>query len=287
MMPKSHSQMLAPAVAIMSAWVLCDMILVAKRFTWLHGGILATAPVLLYMSRSRGGLLDIVAVMVMVMFVCVPRARLAAAVRSKLGLLMIGAAMALVVVAVIAQVQTDALSRWIRKTDDVRGDNRTLRDAFLNSRKDAIEYNLSDFRLNPILGKGFQVVRGLDFAYRTKQVTIFSAPVEKGVTPYVILGETGLMGAGIFVIFLFSFYATCLRRRYLALLTLFTCYLVINLADSTFFSPSGGGFFWIVSCLGGFGIDMISIRQAQGVWSGPGGGNLLVNAGWGNRFEMG
>ena len=277
----SHSQMLAPVVAMMAAWVMCDMILVEKRFTWLHGGTLVTAPVLLYMSRSRGGLLDIVAVMVTVMFVCVPRARLAQAVRSRFALLMIGAASLLVVVAVIAQVRNQAISRWLRKVEDVRGDNRTLGEAFTDSRTFSIEYNLNDFRLNPMFGKGFQVMRGMDRAYRARQLSLFSAPVEKGVTPYVILGETGLMGAGVFVIFLISFYTTCLKRRYLALFTLFTCYLVINLADSTLFSPSGGGVFWIVSCLGGFGIDMISIRQAQGVWTGPGAGNLLANVGWG------
>ena len=77
-----HSQLLAPLVAMTAAWVLCDMILVEKRFTWLHGATLMMAPVLLYMSRSRGGLLDIVAVIMTVMFVCVPRARLAQAVRS-------------------------------------------------------------------------------------------------------------------------------------------------------------------------------------------------------------
>ena len=194
---------------------------------------------------------------------------------------MIGTVSVLVVVAVFAQIRNQAISRWIRKVEDVHGDNRTLGEAFTASRTASIEYNLNDFRLNPMFGKGFQVMRGMDRAYRAKQLSIFSAPVEKGVTPYVILGETGLIGAGVFVIFLISFYTTCLKRRYLALLTLFTCYLVINLADSTLFSPGGGGVFWIFSCLGGFGIDMISIRQARGVWTGPGTDNLLVNAGWG------
>jgi len=282
-----HSQMLAPMVAMMSAWVLCDMILVAKRITWIHGIALAPTPVLLYMSRSRGGFLDIVVVMTTVLFVCVPRARLSQVVRSKLALLVMGASVALVVVAGIAQVRNQAISRWLRKVEDVHGDTRTLQEAFTDSRSASIAYNLNDFRLNPLLGKGFQVVRGMDRAYRAKQLSLFSAPVEKGVTPYVILGETGLLGAGVFAIFLISFYVTCLKRRYLSLLTLFTCYLTINLADSTLFSPGGGGVFWIVSCLGGFGIDLISIRQARGTWTGPGAVNLLANVGWGNRFEMG
>ena len=259
-----HSQMLAPTVAMLAAWVLCDMLLVERRFAFLHVAVLSAAPILLYLSRSRGGLLDIVAVMGTAMFVCVPRAKLAQTVKNKLVQLLVLASFLLVVVMVIGQIRNQALSKWLRKTDDVSGDNRSLKEAFTGSRQALIEYNLSDFRLNPLLGKGFQVIRGMEQAYRAKLITWYSASVEKGVTPYVILGETGLVGAGAFLIFLVAFYGTCLKRRYLALLTLFTCNLVTNLADSTLFSPGGlGGFLWIVSCIGGFGIDLMSLRMAQ------------------------
>lgn len=267
----NHSQALAPVVSMMAAWVLCDMLLVERKFTLLHGITLATTPILLYISRSRGGLLELVAVMVTAMFVCVPRARLAAVVRNKLAQLMIAAAVVLMGIAVVAQIRNQAISKWLRKTEDVQGDKRSLSEAFTGSRQGLIQYNLNDFKLNPMFGKGFQVMRGMKEAYRTHLITWYSASVEKGVTPYVILGETGIMGAGVFLIFLFVFYGTCLKRRYLSTLTMFTCMLVANLADSTFFSPGGaGGFLWIASCIGGFGIDMIYIRQSHGIWRGPG-----------------
>ena len=259
-----HSQMLAPIVAIMAAWVLCDMLLVERRFTILHSTVLAAAPILLYVSRSRGGLLDIVAVMLMAIFVCVPRARLAMAVKSRLMQLLFLAAVVLVLIGIIGQIRNQTLSKWLRKTDDVGGDTRSLKEAFTGSRQEMIEYNLNDFKLNPLFGKGFQVLRGMEQAYRAKLITWYSASVEKGVTPYVILGETGLVGTGAFLIFLCVFYCTCLKRRYLALLTLFTCMLVANLADSTFFSPGGlGGFLWITSCVGGFGIDLMALRMVR------------------------
>ena len=259
-----HSQMLAPTVAMMAAWVLCDMLLVERRFTILHAVVLVAAPILLYVSRSRGGLLDIVAVMLMAIFVCVPRAQLAMAVKSRLMQLLFLAAAALVAIGVIGQIRSQTLSKWLRKTDDVRGDTRSLKEAFTGSRQFLIEYNLSDFKLNPMFGKGFQVMRGMEQAYRAKLITWYSASVEKGVTPYVILGETGLVGTGVFLIFMCVFYGTCLKRRYLALLTLFTCMLVTNLADSTLFSPGGmGGFLWITSCVGGFAIDIMALRIAR------------------------
>lgn len=267
-----HSQMLAPVVAIMAAWVLCDMLLVERRFTFLHTALLVAAPALLYMSRSRGGLLEIASVVGTAVLVCVPRARLARAVKSRLTqMLLLGIAL-LVLAAVVGQIRSQAISRWLRKTEDVRGDTRSLKDAFTGSRQALIEYNLNDFKLNPMFGKGFQVMRGMEQAYRVGIITWYSAAVEKGVTPYVILGETGIFGAGIFLAFLLSFYSTCIKRRYLALLTMFTCVLVANLADSTLFSPGGlGGFQWIAACIGGFGIDLMSIRQRLpiGMWGLP------------------
>ncbi len=259
-----HSQMLAPTAAIMATWVLCDMLFVERKFTFFHGGVLAGTPLLLYMSRSRGGLLDIVAVMVTVLFVCVPRAKLAQAVKNRLVQMLLLASLALVGIAVVGQLRNQTLSKWIRKTDDVGGDTRSLKEAFTGSRQALIEYNLNDFKLNPLFGKGFQVMRGMEQAYRAKLITWYSASIEKGVTPYVILGETGLVGTGVFLIFMCVFYGTCLKRRYLTLLTMFTCNLVTNLADSTLFSPGGmGGFLWIMSCIGGFGIDLMALRMAQ------------------------
>ena len=267
----NHSQALAPIVALMAAWVLCDMLLVERRFTWIHGTILAITPVLVYFTRSRGGLLELVSVMLTVMVVCVPRARLASVVKGKMTQFMMLTAVLLIGVAIVSQVKNQTISKWLRKTEDIGGDTRTLTEAFTASRQGLVEMNLNDFKLNPIFGKGFQVVRGLKEAYRVHRVTWYSASVEKGVTPLVILGETGIFGSVVFLAFLFTFYGTCLKRRYLSTLTMFTCFLVANLADASIFSPGGGGGFgWIASCVGGFGIDMISIRQAHGIWRGPG-----------------
>ena len=279
-----HSQMLSPMTAMMAAWVLCDMILVEQKLSLLHAVVLMFAPLIIFMSRSRGGLLEIAAVMGTVMFICVPKARLTAKVKNKLWRLVTLMIIGLIGVAVVFEIRNQTISKWIRKTENVGGDSRTLREAFTASRQSAIEYNLNDFTLNPMFGKGFQVLPDFERRFERGEITWFFAPVEKGITPLVVLGETGIVGAIVFTIFIFSFYATCLRRRYLALMTMFTCMLVCNLADSTFFSPSGlGGFLWIMSCVGGFSIDLISIRMAHDVWCYPemrkrywGGGNRRI-----------
>ena len=78
-------------------------------------------------------------------------------------------------------------------------------EAATSSRMLLIENNLDDFRQNPILGKGGQVTPYLKDAYRNKMITWFSAPVEKGVTPAVILGETELSELVCSLCFLFYF----------------------------------------------------------------------------------
>ena len=256
-----HSQMLAPTVSILATWVLCDVIFVERRFRLLHSLVLVITPVLLYMSRSRGGLLTLVVVMCVTMFVCIPNSRLPSDVRTQFTHIIVALEILMVLGGGYLEVRDGVFSKWLRKTDDIGGDNRSLMEAVTSTRMLLIKNNLDDFRQNPLLGKGFQVTPSLKDAYRYKMITWFSAPVEKGVTPVVILGETGLLGAGVFLVFLVVFYATCMKRKYYALMNLFTCNLVSNLADSTLFSPAGlGGFLWVVSCIGGFGIDIITLR---------------------------
>lgn len=256
-----HSQMLAPVISILATWVLCDMILVEKKVRLLHIGLLSITPVLLYLSRSRGGFLTLVVTMGLTIFICMPNARLPRRIKNHLSNIIMVGAFLLIGAGVYFQVKDGTISKWLRKTDDVVGDQRTLSEAMTSSRMGLIEENMRDFYLNPFLGKGFQVMPWLKDAYGNGFITWYSAPVEKGVTPVVILGETGLLGGIVFLAFLCTFYSTCMRRRYFALMNMFTCTLIANLADSTLFSPAGlGGFLWVMSCIGGFGIDLITMR---------------------------
>lgn len=257
----NHSQTLSPVVMMLAAWVLLDMILVERRFSWLHTGVLFFVPLLAYMSRSRGAFIMLIALIGMSFVIVLPRARIGSRVRRHLGLAATFGAVALVGVAVYFEMRDEVISRWLRKTDNVASDSRTLGEAVTESRRELIDENLRDFKRNPIFGMGFQVAPGMDYAYRAGLITWYAAPIEKGVTPYVILGECGILGAGAFLVFLCAFYGTCLKKHYLSLLTAFTCLLVANLADSTLFSPSGmGGFMWAISCIAAFSTDILSQR---------------------------
>ena len=164
-------------------------------------------------------------------------------------------------VAIFVQIHNKTLSKWIRKDDNITEDYRTVGEALTSSRMGLVEYNLNDFKLNPILGKGFQVMIWHDAAYRAKQISLLSAPIEKGILPLMILGETGIIGAIIFGTFLFSFYTNCIRQKYRILLCLFTTLIASNMSEASFFSPGGSTIQWIIAVIGGFCLDLIFIHQ--------------------------
>lgn len=256
-----HSQAISPVVMLLATWVLYDMILIVRRVTWLHSGILVCVPILAYMSRSRGALLMLVTIVVMTMFIALPRARVPVVVKRRLRMAISVATFILLAAGIVFQVQNNTISKWLRKTDNVAGDTRTLGEAFTGSRKALVDMNLDDFHQNPLLGMGFQVSRWMRDDAKQSGYNWFTASVEKGVTPYVILGETGCVGAVVFLIFLGVFYSCCATRKYMALMTSFTVVLVANLADSSLFSPSyQGGFMWLSSCIGCFALDIMARR---------------------------
>ena len=113
-----------------------------------------------------------------------------------------------------------------------------------------------------MLGKGFQVMLEHKQWYREGRISLLYAPIEKGVLPTMILGETGIVGAIVFAFFVLHFIASCSRRHYMGLLSLFAVLIASNMGEASFFSPSGqGGVMWVVVAIGGFCCDMIAINN--------------------------
>ena len=156
------------------------------------------------------------------------------------------------------QLHSGMISRWLRKTGTDEVDDRSLGEALTSSRMGLMEESLWEFRRKPMIGSGFQVAEYTRDMVAGNRALILSAPIEKGVLPVMVLGETGILGEACFLLFLLTFYYTCARRRYFITITMFTVHLVTNMAEATFFSPGGsGGLNWIVCVVGGFVLDTI------------------------------
>lgn len=264
-----HSQALAPIIACAMLWVMCDMLFVEMRISLLHLIQLVVAPVLLYMTHSRTGLLTFVMGIGFTSFFCLNKASIPKRVKKQV----IGAfalfVVLLICAAVYFQIKNDMLSRWMRKTDNVGGDERGLIEAITASRQGKVERNMYDFRKNPISGMGFQVIVEHPDMYRAGMISIFSAPLEKGVLPLMVLGETGIVGACIFVFYLGSLFVFCFKYQCMTTATLFVAFLALNMGEASFFSPSGaGGYEWLMATVGGMVVDCMSKMKAYEIRAG-------------------
>ncbi len=257
-----HSQFLGPVLACMSCWLCCDLFLGNGENRLVHVLLILCIPPMIFMSRSRAGLLAYIVSWIVLAFHFLPRLQVSEERRKRIVTGLLTGFFILASVGTFMQIKNQALSRWIRKTDDVANDTRNLAEAITNSRSGLVARCLSEFKRNPWLGSGFQVMEEHRRAYQMRRISIFSAPVEKGILPLMVLGETGIVGFLFFAFFLFSFFSNCHRQGYVATSTLFLVFLSTNLAESTFFSPSGGGgVMWVICVLGGFTIDMVAKRR--------------------------
>jgi len=257
----TQSQTLAPLVSSCIALLLCDMFFVEKRVSKFHVLTVLCALPIVYWTSSRTALLTTAVGIAILYLYCLKRIQVASQFRVRIrNAMMFGGVVVFCACAVI-EVRNHSISRWIRKSDSAAGDSRSWREAVSESRMGKVSENMYDYRRNPLLGSGFQV--SYEMANMTQRSRfVLSAPIEKGVLPVMVLGETGIVGAIVFGVFLLVFYGTCSRRGYYATLTMMSVMLASNMGEASFFSPGGvGGVLWVVCVGGGFSIDMMAIAR--------------------------
>ena len=260
----NHSQCLAVILPCAMAWLACDMLFIERRISFFHVLTISCGAPLIYLTRSRTALVISAVSATVVYFYCLNKVRLSQRVRGKLRSMMVLAGLMVFAVVVVAEVREGAMSKLIRKTNDVAGDTRGVGEAFTSSRQGLIEQSMADFRRNPLLGSGFQVSADMQYTLRDAKGLVLSASIEKGNLPLMVLGETGIVGAVVFLAYLIGFYSTCVKRRYFCCLSLMTAFLASNIAEATYFSPGGnGGVLWVLCVGGGFIIDMYVKNMEQ------------------------
>jgi len=260
----NHSQTLACVSPLCCLWTLCDLVFVEKRMRVLHLALVLLALPMLYMCRSRVAFITMVAGLLMVSFYTVQKVNVPFLVRKRLHSGLAAFIAAIVVCLAIGEVGNGMVSRWLRKTNDTKGDTRSLTEAMTSSRQGLMEYSMYEFRRNPLWGSGFQVAEYVSAKAHGKKGLVLSAPIEKGVLPVMVLGETGIVGSLLFLVFLISFYLTAARRCLYVTITLFTVFLVANLGEAMFFAPGGdGSLMWMLMVCGGFVIDTILLYERR------------------------
>lgn len=260
----NQSQCLAVILPSSLAWLVCDMFFIEKRLPAFHVVTILAGLPLVYMTRSRAALLTCTVATILIYFYCLGKINIRPRLRTKLRMAMMSVLLLVVVIAGVMEVRNQAITKWIRKTEDVSTDTRTVGEAVTASRMGKVDELMVDFKRNPVFGSGFQVTREMQYTFKHHKGMIISAPMEKGVLPLMVLAETGIIGAVFFFAYLLAFYMTCVKKRYYCCATLHTVFLATNMAEATYFSPSGiGGYLWVLTVGGGFIIDTVVIYRRR------------------------
>lgn len=247
-----HSQMFASMLALVFGFLLCDMLFVERRITKMHISLMLFTLVFAYMTRSRTAFVAIAASVCGLAVVVFRRTGMPVWLIRKLKIALSTIIAFLVIAAVAFEISSGTISKWLYKGVDRREEALS---AMTSSRMLAVEEMMADFKSNPFLGCGFQVNR--ESARFADSLMVISAPVEKGVTPLVILSEGGIVGSLIVVAFLIAFFPGCFRMKYYSVIILFISFFAVNLGESVLFSPGGvGGFLWAITIIGGVSIDL-------------------------------
>ena len=256
-----NSQCLGPLLACCFVWVLCDMLFVIQKFSKLHMLTLGAIMLPLYLTRSRTALFALGVGVVVVSLLTVRSTNLHSRIRARIKSTLIILILIGIAGAGILEIRDRTVTKWLRKTNDLSSDSRTFEEALTESREVLNEINWRDFHMNPILGMGFQVMEIHRDLFKG-QTFVLSAPIEKGLLPLMILGETGIVGFIVFSCFLVSFFSGCSRRKLHVTAVMFVVLCATNIGEATFFSPGGsGGTLWMMSVVGGYVIDMKIRRQ--------------------------
>lgn len=259
-----HSQALAPMAAISFVYVAMDMLFLEKKARIIHLSILLVAPIVMFMTRSRTAILTMVLGVLAFYFYAQQYVQIPQRLRRHMKMAVSFAIIICIIIGTILEIKDQTFTKWIRKTDNVDTDTRSLSEAVSNTRMGAWDENIDDFTTHPVFGIGFQVSRQLKSLYKEGAwVNIFSAPVEKGITPLVVFAEGGAIGGTIFLLFVLMYFLHCISRRNVCMFTLFVVIMTSNLSESTFFSPSGcGGYMFVFAFIGGVVLDAC-IKRAR------------------------
>lgn len=256
----NQSQCLAVVLPCSLAWLVCDMLMIEKRIEKYHLLTIFVGLPLIYMTRSRTSLLVSLVAMTMIYGYCIKNAVLRPSVKARLKGAMYFGLFLVMVAAGVAECRNHAITQWLRKQDTMG--EKSMTEALTSSRMGQIESAMHDFKSNPLLGTGFQVSYDMKYQFKGHKGLILSASIEKGFLPLMILGETGVVGAVVFLIFLCSFYGGCNKRGLYCTATLFTIFLATNMGEATFFSPGGiGGIMWVMCLGGGFVLDAVVLYR--------------------------
>ncbi len=253
-----HSQTLGVALGV-SVPMLCSLYVVGlfdRRTFLLTAG---PSALLLVATSSRGGVLTAILGFLALVFVSVfsrrasrgsTRARRLA--KGAVGVLVLAAGLFF-----FTESAASAVAHFLAKGGSV--DEGLIAERNFSGRDVIIRRSFEKFRERPIAGYGFQVEDTPEFRERA---TLFRASVEKSFVFTMVLEETGLVGAALFLLMIAWILYDCLIRQNVVVFTVFSAFIAANFSEAIFFSPGAVGGLVMALLAIAVRIDLVRPRAA-------------------------
>jgi hypothetical protein len=244
-----HSQTLGPLLAVLNAFLLSDYLFSFKKRNYLYVTLLASIPILVYMTSSRTAFFAYIISILASLFLFQNERNIGFGKKQKVFLAFFCLVIIVTSFLIVSPHSQLRIEAFLLKSNDITAADRSdsLFDDVVSSRIGLAEQGMDNFKKRPLTGNGFQVSENMQNYDRTDMTMLLSAPVEKGVLAIMVLEEGGVIGAFIFLGFLITLYVKYMKLKLNCFLATFTVFVALNTGEATFFSTSGaGGILWSI-----------------------------------------
>ncbi|MEM8484863.1 MAG: O-antigen ligase family protein [Bacteroidota bacterium] len=240
--PQTLGPVTAPLTAALTMWVFRS-----ERQSIIHLAVLCAGLFVIYASQSRTALLMYTASLLVAGVVVWMRRR--APVRRKKPLFPVAVkllgvlTMALLLVSQ-GRVIDDKVQQFLLKKSE------TEESLSFQVRSSMVARQMANFETQPLTGIGFGVPSSVDdwVSLSTGFLGIPTGfPVEKGFLPSAVLEETGLIGASLLIVLLFTLVGPVLKKATAPYLAILLACMLANTGEMVFFSFGGAGlYYWLL-----------------------------------------
>jgi hypothetical protein len=244
----NHPQVFGPAMALLCAWATARA-LADRQPPWWLLALAGTSLATVVMSEARTAGLALVlgvgfSVLLGPMLVGQPMGRMVSGFASG----RIWAILVCVCLAAVASLSGTAAFVQGFITKSGRADVEGIIEAYSRSRGRLIDPMLANIAEHPLTGIGFGIASE-PWRMNVQTDPVFGVPVgasvEKGVTPLMVLEELGAFGAALVALWVVALLRGSARGGLIPLVVCVTA-LLLNMGESTLFSPGGFGLILLV-----------------------------------------
>lgn len=260
----NQSQCMGPVVALLSCFVLSDLLFSIKKPDKLYILLLACAPILIYKTSSRTAMCTYIAANLMVLYFFFQARGITSRWRSRVfsGFMFITV---LCLAALLAS--TSARQGVIGFALKYGTEGKSAADISFkevtSTRQGLMDRAIDNFKKSPAIGNGFQVSEIMQDMKVNSIVQLLSAPVEKGVWVTAVLEEGGVCGMILVLIFISVMMVTLVRSKAYLGFGMFFTMVMSNLGEFSIFSMSYiGGFMWAMLFLA-LNLDVARLRERK------------------------